>query len=147
MSSRRYDLEERLLQFAACIIRLCDRFTASPAGIHIANQLLRAGTSPLFNHGEAESAESPRDFVHKLKVCLKELRESRRALLLVRRVPLIEDDGQLEPVLQESDERIRIFVASSRTASANHLRSRGKNSKAEENRQWDSVFDVQCSMF
>ena len=63
----KYDLEERLLDFAAEIIRLVERLDTTKAGNHVGSQLLRCGTSPLFNHGEAQGAESPKDFSHKLK--------------------------------------------------------------------------------
>ena len=75
-----YDLEERLLEYAARIIRLADSLKNSRAANHVGGQLLRSGTSPLPNHGEARAAESLNDFVHKLKICLKELRESHRWL-------------------------------------------------------------------
>ena len=73
-----YDLEKRLLEYSARIIRLVERLPNTRAGNHVAGQLLRSGTSPLPNHGEAQAAESANDFVHKLKICLKELRESYR---------------------------------------------------------------------
>jgi four helix bundle protein len=79
-SKRLYDLEERLLEFAAKIVELTDSFSNTRAGNHIAGQLLRCGTSALSNHGEVEAAESRRDFIHKLRVCLKELRETKRWL-------------------------------------------------------------------
>src|SRR5207249_3887838 len=85
---QKYDLEERLLDFAARIIRLVESLPKTRAGNHIAGQLLRSGTAPLPNHGEAEAAESRQDFVHKLRICLKELRETKRWLRLVQRVPL-----------------------------------------------------------
>lgn len=116
MEEAKYDLEERLLEYAAQIIRLVARLPRTPAGNHIANQLMRSGTSPLPNHGEVQAAESPNDFVHKLSVCLKELRESERWLKLIRRVPLIKPASDVEAVLTETDELIRIFVSSIRTA-------------------------------
>jgi four helix bundle protein len=73
-----FDLEERLLEYAASIIRLVEKLAPTRAGNHVAGQLLRSGTSPLPNHGEAQAAESADDFVHKLKICLKELKESFR---------------------------------------------------------------------
>ena len=73
-----YDLEERLLEFSVRIIRLTRKIEKSEAGKHVANQLLRSSTSPLANHAEAQSAESPKDFIHKLKISLKELRETQR---------------------------------------------------------------------
>jgi four helix bundle protein len=74
-SRPRFDLEDRLLEFSARIIRLADALLNTRAANHIAGQLLRCGTSPYGNHGEMEAAESRKDFVHKLKVCLKELKE------------------------------------------------------------------------
>ena len=125
VEERIYDLEERLLEYAAAIIRLERKLPRDRESNHIAGQLLRSGTSPLPNHGEAESAESPADFVHKLKVCLKELRETRRWLLLVLRVPLIDRSPTIDALLQETIELIRIFVASIRTAER-------RSSKAED---------------
>ncbi len=116
MNEPKYDLEERLLEFAAQIVRLVERLPRTPAGVHVASQLLRSGTSPLPNHGEAQAAESPNDFVHKLSICLKELRETQRWLLLIQRVPLLKPPSQVDPVLRETEELIRIFVVSIRTA-------------------------------
>ncbi len=114
-ATKTYDLEERLLNYAAEIIKFTEELPNSRAGNHVAGQLLRSGTSPLSNHGEAESAESHDDFVHKLKICLKELRESLRWVRLVRRSGLLPeaDTVWLEG---ESDELIRIFVTSLRTS-------------------------------
>ena len=116
LNEPKYDLEERLLEFAAQIVRLVERLPRTPAGVHVASQLLRSGTSPLPNHGEAQAAESPNDFVHKLSICLKELRETQRWLLLIQRVPLLKPPSQVDPVLRETEELIRIFVVSIRTA-------------------------------
>jgi len=80
----RFDLEDRLLEFSARVIRLVDALPNTRASNHIAGQLLRCGTSPYGNHGEVEAAESRKDFVHKLKVCLKELNETRRWLRLLQ---------------------------------------------------------------
>ena len=111
-----FDLEERLLEYAARIIRLVDSLPASRAGNHVAGQLLRSGTSPLPNHGEAQAAESRADFIHKLGICHKELRESRRWLRLIKRVPLIKPPAKLDPLIEETVELIKIFWASIRTA-------------------------------
>lgn len=116
-AERRYDLEERLLQYAVEIVRLVDRLSKTRAGNHVGGQLLRSGTSALPNHGEAQAAESSKDFIHKMQVCLKELRESHRWLRLIERVPLVDpSDRELKHLLQETDELIRIFVSSIRTA-------------------------------
>ena len=77
MITKEYDLEDRLLDYAAQIIRLAESLPQTRAGNHVAGQLLRSGTSPLPNHGEAQAAESRKDFIHKLSICLKELKESR----------------------------------------------------------------------
>ena len=119
MPPQRFDLEERLLDYAAAIIRLTEQLPATRAGNHLAGQLLRSGTSPLPNHGEAESAESRADFIHKLKICLKELRESERWLQLIARLPMNGPNLQLQPLLLETDELIRIFVKSIQTAKTN----------------------------
>jgi four helix bundle protein len=116
---RAFDLEERLLEYASRIIRLVDSLHKTRAANHVGGQLLRSGTSPLPNHGEAQAAESREDFIHKLKICLKELRETRRWLRLIERVPLISKPGKLEDLLSETEELIRIFDRSIRTAKAN----------------------------
>jgi four helix bundle protein len=118
-----FNLEERLTEYAARIIRLVDAIPATRAGNHIGGQLLRSGTSPLSNHGEAQAAESLPDFIHKLKLALKELEESRRWLCLIRRVPLLEKPEMLDLLITETTELIYIFAKSIGTA-----RSRAKDS-------------------
>jgi len=86
------------------------------AANHIGDQLLRSGTSPYGNHGEAEGAESINDFIHKLRVCYKELRESRRWMRLIQRASLVTKPPLLDPLIAEAEELIRIFAASIRTA-------------------------------
>ena len=127
MPERKYDLEERLLEYAAGVEQLTEMMPNTRAANHVGGQLLRSGTSPLFNHGEAQAAESPNDFVHKMKICLKELRESQRALWLIQQVPLIDDATRVDPLFRETDELIRIFVASIRTAQTNKLRESPDN--------------------
>ncbi len=114
-----YDLEERVLEYAARIVRLAEALPNSAAGRHVSGQVLRSGTSPMAQHGEAQSGESRKDFVHKMSVGLKELRETLRWLQLIQRVPLIEKSGLLEPLIVETDELIRIFVSSIKTAKEN----------------------------
>ncbi len=115
---RSYDLEERLLQFTAKVVKLADSSPNTKAGNHIAGQLLRCGTSPLANHGEVEAAESRKDFLHKLRICLKELRETWRWLRLVGRLQLAEAT-ELQGTLTEVEELIRIFAVSIRTTEQN----------------------------
>lgn len=120
-NDQKFDLEERLLDYAAMIIRLVGKFPKDQAGQHIGGQLLRSGTSPLPNHGEAQAAESQSDFIHKMSICLKELREARRWIRLAGRVPLVRPESEAAVVLQETEELIRIFFASIRTARKNAL--------------------------
>ncbi|MEY2439711.1 MAG: hypothetical protein QOI34_1096 [Verrucomicrobiota bacterium] len=114
----KFDLEDRLLEFSARIIKLVDALPNTRAGNHVAGQLLRCGTSPYANHGEVQAAESRKDFIHKLGVCFKELKEIKRWLRLVVRAGLIAPE-KLRPLLIEADEIIRIFGASIRTAEKN----------------------------
>ena len=114
----KYDLEDRLLNFTASIVQLADSLPNTKAGNHIAGQLLRCGTSPLANHGEVEAAESRKDFLHKLRICLKELRETWRWLRLIGRLGLVEI-AELKSALTEVEELIRIFAASVRTTEKN----------------------------
>lgn len=118
-NERQYDLEERLLEFSVKIIRIVEALPRSRTGNHIAKQLLRSGTSPYANHGEAQGAESSKDFIHKMRICLKELRESERWLKLIHRIPLIEPPEKMTAILNETEELIKIFVTSIRTAKSN----------------------------
>ena len=126
--NRKFDLEERLLEFASAVIDLSEKLPNSRAGNHVAGQILRSGTSPYPNHGEAEDAESREDFIHKLKICLKELRETRRWARLIKRNGWGKDDPMLPLILSESDELIRIFFSSIQTAKMNALAERRKAS-------------------
>lgn len=111
-----YDLEERLLEFTVRIIKVVERLPQTRVGHHIAGQLLRSGTSPYPNHGEAQAAESAKDFVHKISISLKELRETHRWLKLIHRIPLLDKPELLEHILKETEELIKIFVTSIKTA-------------------------------
>jgi four helix bundle protein len=111
---QKYDLEERLLTFAANTVRLTDSWPNTKAGNHIASHLLRCGTSPLANHGEVEAAESRNDFLHKLRICLKELRRTNRWLRLIDRLGLAESTA-VAVAIGEVDQPIRIFGVSIRT--------------------------------
>lgn len=109
------NLEERLIDFAVLMIQLCDQLPGTPAGRHVAGQLLRSGTSPAPNYAEGRGAESKRDFVHKLRVCLKELNESRVWIKMIGRARLLPRE-EIVPIYRECDELCRILNASVRTA-------------------------------
>lgn len=115
-TKRTYDLEERLLQFSARIIRLVEDLPNTRTGNHVANQLLRSGTSPYANHAEAQAAESRNDFIHKLRICLKELREAKRWIMLIQRAALLNQAEKVNDALLECEELLKIFVQSIRTA-------------------------------
>jgi four helix bundle protein len=120
MKEKTYDLEERLLKYSVRIIKTVERLPNTKTCNHVAGQLLRSGTSPYPNHGEAQAAESPKDFIHKLRISLKELRETQRWLRLIQRVPLIKKPELLNDISQETEELIKIFVASIKTAEKKH---------------------------
>jgi four helix bundle protein len=114
--ARAFDLQDRLIDYAVRIISLSEALPETRAGKHIAAQILRSGTSPAPNYGEAQSAESMADFVHKLKVALKELRETEIWLKVILRAKLIKPDAKLAPLVRETDEVIAILFASVATA-------------------------------
>ncbi len=115
MAPRRYDLEDRLLAFAISASRLTTAFPPSMVGRHAGLQLIRSATSPAANYAEAVAAESRRDFVHKLRICLKELREVRIWLRFVVGVELA-PSAAVVGAGRECDELIAILAASIRTA-------------------------------
>ena len=80
-----FNLNDRLISFAVLAIDIADCLPKSLAGLHIAGQLVRSGTSPALNYGEAQSAESRNDFIHKMKIALKELRETFISLKIIKR--------------------------------------------------------------
>jgi len=116
MNEKKYDLENRLLEYAVRIIKIVEQLPDSKVGSHVSGQLLRSGTSPYPNHGEAQGAESPKDFIHKLRICLKELRETQRWIKLIQRVPLVKKPELLNDMLEETEQLIKIFVSSIKTA-------------------------------
>jgi four helix bundle protein len=113
--ARQFDLEERLIDFAVRVIRTAESFPKTKVGNHVAGQLIRSGTSPASNYGEGQSAESRSDFIHKLRICLKELRETRVWLLISVRASLIRPASKLEALINENNELIAIFVTSINT--------------------------------
>jgi four helix bundle protein len=109
------DLEERLIEFAARIIKLSATLPRTPAGKHVAGQILRFGTSPAPNYGEARGAESYADFIHKLGVVLKELNETKIWLRIIIRSGMLKAELLVE-LLEENGELCKIFTASLKTA-------------------------------
>ncbi len=114
----RFDLEERLLAFSVRITEIVDALPNTRGANHVGAQLLRCGTSPYGNHGEVQAAESRRDFVYKLRVCLKELKETPRWLRLIQRSAWV-PQSKTAPILGETEQLIKIFFSSIRTAQSN----------------------------
>jgi four helix bundle protein len=119
--SQSEQLADRLLDFAARIGKVVDALPDTRIGRHVAGQLVRCGTSPAPNYAEACGAESRRDFVHKLQICLKELRETKCWLKLISRADLL-PDKRLQPVLDECNQLTGILVKSIVTAKRNSAR-------------------------
>lgn len=117
--SRKYDLEERLVKFGLKVMELVALLPDSIAGRHLAGQILRSGTAPALNYGEAQVAESRKDFIHKMKLCVKELKELHISLKLVQRSEMTENSKLTDFCCQECLELIRIFMASIQTAKEN----------------------------
>lgn len=111
------ELEERLVNFAVRIVKLSASLPRSPAGKHIAGQILRSGTSPAPNYGEARGAESQADFIHKLRIVLKELNETSIWLRVIERSNLVKSQ-LLVDIISETQELCRIFATSLKTANA-----------------------------
>ena len=123
---RKNDLEERLINFAVSVIAVAEKMKKTYAGIHLSGHMIRSSTSAALNYGESESAESAKDFVHKLKVVLKELRETFVNLKIVDRTNLYPAQDDLKALLSENNELISIFVTSVNTASKNLSIKEGK---------------------
>jgi four helix bundle protein len=111
-----------ILQFFK--IQISESLNNTRAGNHIGGQLVRSGTSPALHYGEAQSAESRNDFIHKLKILLKELRETLVALKIIKRVSLTKKTNIVEKGIIEYNELISIFVKSIETAKKNKIKSR-----------------------
>jgi four helix bundle protein len=114
-----FDLENRLIDVGVRVMNVVEALPSSRTGNHVAGQLLRSGTSLASDYGEAQSAESRKDFIHKVKIALKKLRETYIWLLMIRRKPLIEPQEKLAPIIDECNELIAIFVISVKTAEKN----------------------------
>ncbi len=115
----KFDLEERLIEFSVLIIEIVNETPNSKAGNHLSGQLVRSGTSVSLNYGEAQSGESRKDFIHKMKVVLKELRETFICLKIIHKTKLYKTEPKITKAKKENDELISIFVKSIETAQKN----------------------------
>ena len=117
--SKKYNLEERLIDYSVLITEIVETMPNTRAGSHYSGQLIRSGTSPALNYAEAQSGESRKDFVHKLKIVLKELRETAVCLKIIYRTNLFKSKDSMQKAIAESNELISIFVKCIETAQNN----------------------------
>ncbi len=115
------DLEERLISYSVQIIEVSDTLNQTKAGNHLTSQLIRPGTSVSLNYGEAQSGESRKDFIHKIQIVLKELRETLICLKIIKKAKLSLDESRMAVLINESEELISIFVKSVETARRNMI--------------------------
>jgi len=115
----KFDLEERLVRFSVLVIEISKEISKSHTGSHLSDHLIRSGTSVSLNYGEAQSGESRKDFIHKMKIVLKELRESHICLKIIQQVKLLKSEDEINEAVRESNELISIFVKSIETAQHN----------------------------
>ena len=112
-------LEDRLIDFSVLIIKVANNLEKSYTGNHLSGQIIRSGTSPALNYGEAQSAESKKDFIHKMGICLKELRETFVCLKIIEKATLSSNIDIILIAKSEANELISIFVSSIKTAKTN----------------------------
>jgi len=134
-NERKFDLEERLVGFASRIIDVVEALPNTRAGNYIAAQLIRCGLPPALMYGEAQTAESRDDFIHKMKLLAKELKETRACLKLILIKEMIKPEKKLEPLKKENEELVAIISKSIETAKANIQKEKIKDNKQEENNQ------------
>ncbi|MCR9131350.1 MAG: four helix bundle protein [bacterium] len=115
---KKYDLHERLIDFSVLILEIVEKMPRTYTGVHLSKQLVRSGTAPALHHAEAQSAESAKDFIHKMKIALKELRETYVNLKIIKQKPVLELEI-ISKALYECNELISIFVKSIQTARKN----------------------------
>ena len=119
MEDKKYDLEDRLVDYSCRMIDVVEALPSTRAGNYIAGQLIKCCLSPAFNYGEVQGAESRDDFIHKLGVVLKELKECRTALKIIRKKELIKPIKRVDRIFKETEELIAIIAKSIETATRN----------------------------
>ena len=119
MAEKIFDLEDRLVEFSCRIIELVESLLNTRAGNYIAAQLIRCGLAPALLYGEAQSAESRMDFIHKMKIVLKELKETRVCLKIITRSLMIKPVERLKDIKSEVEQLISIIAKSIDTAKKN----------------------------
>lgn len=113
---KQYDIQKRLVKFSARVIVNISTLKKEFASEHLIKQLIRSSTSAALNYGEAQSAESRRDFIHKMKICLKELRESQVNLEIMVKADLVNNTAEFKGIQKECNELVAIFTSSIKTS-------------------------------
>ena len=119
MDKRKFDLEDRLVNYTCRMIDVIEALPNTRAGNYIAGQLIKSCHSPTFNYGEVQAAESRNDFIHKMGIVLKELKECRTALKIILKKEMIKPKERLDEVYKETEELIAIVAKSISTAKNN----------------------------
>src|SRR6185369_9375548 len=119
MKQKEFDLEDRLVNFTCRMIDVVEALPKTRSGNYIAGQLIRSCHSPAFNYGEVQAAESRSDFIHKMRVVLKELKECRTALKIIIKKEMIKPVKKLSKIYEETEELIAIAAKSISTADKN----------------------------
>lgn len=119
--SRAFDLEDRLIQFASDVLDYLETLAKTPIGIYFSDQMSRSSVGSALNYGEAQAAESRRDFSHKMQVVLKELKETYIALKIAKKRKM-GDQLLLVPILEESNQLCAIFTASVQKVKSKNLK-------------------------
>ena len=115
MDHKKFDLEDRLVKFACMCLDVCDVLPVTKTGQNLEYQLSKSSTSSALVYGEAQAAESKADFIHKMKVVLKEIRETRINLRIIIEKPVIVNE-KVQTALKEANELMAIFLKSIATA-------------------------------
>jgi four helix bundle protein len=120
MNTMRKEIENRLINFSVSIINLCRKMNSEFVSQHLANQIIRSSSSSALNYGEAQGAESHRDFIHKTSLVLKELRETHVCLKIIKNANLTNMIELNNHAIKECNELISIFHQTVKTAKSNN---------------------------
>src|SRR5687767_11085412 len=127
MGTKKYDIEDRLVEYSCRMIDVVEALPKTRTGNYIASQLIKSCMSPAFNYGEVQAAESSNDFIHKLGIVLKEIKECRTALKIIRKKELIKPVKRTDGLYKETEELIAIIAKSIGTAEHNRKSSKVEN--------------------
>jgi four helix bundle protein len=113
------ELEKRLIDFSVEVSECIIELPKHPVVIHLREQIIRSSTATALNYGEAQSAESKKDFIHKINIVMKELRETKVNLMLIQRIKTFNSNDRIKELVRENDELLAIFYKTLKTAKKN----------------------------